>query len=203
MKSSASNTPREAGDGCSRERLAPLVRRGHRRSNVVDAVAATQLEHPALGHLETPRRLWIADRHVGQAAVRADHRDEVAVELAAAGDADERQLQSLLEDLHRVGGPRAGILATDLRPVALRRRERDELAVHEDRPDHRDIGQMAAAAGEGVVRRHDVAGDEIRNPNERVAHGLAERAEEPRDTVPLRNESPRASVRPTAKSRTS
>jgi hypothetical protein len=69
------------------------MRGGHRGRDVVDAVPAADLEQPAFGHLEAGReRGEIADRHVGQAAVRADHRDEVAVELAGARDADEGQL---------------------------------------------------------------------------------------------------------------
>jgi hypothetical protein len=69
--------------------------------------------------------------------------------------------------------------------VALRRGEGDDLAVHEDRPDHRDVGEMTAAARVGIVRRDDVAGHEIRDPDEGVARGLAERAEESRDAVAL------------------
>jgi hypothetical protein len=176
-------------DGCPRQRLAPLVRGRHRRRDVLDAVPLADLEQPALGDLETGReRREIADRHVGQAAVRADHGDEVAVELAAAGHADERQLQPLLEDLDGVGGPRARILAADLGPVALRRGERDDPAVHEDRTDHRDVGEVSTAPRVGIVRRHDVARREIGNPKERVARGLSERAEEPRDPVALRDE---------------
>ena len=190
MKSSASNTPRgRRATAALAQRVAPVVRRAHRGRHVVDAVPAADLEHSAFGHLEAGReRREIADRHVRKAAVRADDRRQVAVELATTRDPDERQLQSLLEDLDRVGGPRARVLAADLRPVALRRGERDELVVHEDRPDHRDVREMAAAARVGVVRRHDVTGREIRHQDERVARGLAEWPEEPRDAVALRDE---------------
>jgi hypothetical protein len=78
----------------------------HRVGDRVGPVAHAQLEHAPLGDLEARReRRQVAERLVGEPAVRGDDRGEVAVELAAARHADERELQPLLEDLDGVRRP--------------------------------------------------------------------------------------------------
>jgi hypothetical protein len=65
------------------------------------------------------------------------------------------------------------------------------------------IGEVAAATRVGIVRRDDVSRCEIRNPNERVAVASPRGPRNPAMPLPCETSSPRASVRPTAKSRTS
>ena len=99
----------------------------------------------------------VADRHGGQAHVLPDQRDQLLVQLAAAVEAELRELQPFLEDLGRIGGEGAEDLAADLGPVRHRDAEGDHLPLGEDGHDQRDVGGVGAAAV-GTVGHEDVAG---------------------------------------------
>ena len=158
---------------------------------VVDAVPAADLEQPAFGDLQTGReRGEIADRHFGQAAVRADDGDQIVVELAASNHADERKLQALLEDLDRVGGPRTGILPTDASvqwPFAAANATSSRRPRRSAGPSRRRTGRPPPPAkGSFVAATSPGARSGMWTRVSRTA--LARGTEEPRDAVALRDE---------------
>ena len=109
-----------------------------------------------------------------------------------AEELDAGELQPFLPDVDGVGRPRAGVLAADLGPVRLVRREGDELAVEEDRHDQRDVGEVRAAAAVRIVRHDDVALFEPARPEfrDRRLHGESHRPQEAADAVALRHQLP-------------
>ena len=110
--------------------------------------------------------------------IREDDLPDVLDRLAGPHELDRRQPQPLLVDLRRGARERADRDRADLGHVADRRREGDELAVVEDRPEEHVLRHVAAAA-ERVVVDHDVARLERGGAElvEHAANRLADRAE--------------------------
>ena len=116
-------------------------------------------------------RVEVAPRVPRRAVVGHDQPPQVHVVDVALDDLDRRDAQALLEDLGGVGGEAADRLAADLGEVADVGDEAEQLALVEDGPDHRVLGDVRAAAV-GVVVQHDVAGLERLDAEllERPAH---------------------------------
>ena len=74
--------------------------------------------------------------------------------------------------------------------MRLRGGEGDQLAIVVDRDDERDVREVRAPAGVGIVRDHHVAGRQVLRPEllERRADREGQRSEETGDAVSLRDQ---------------
>ena len=102
-------------------RLAIVEQARHRGEHGGLAVAPEQVEEPPFadphaGNLGP----HVAERHVGQADIRAHHVDDRLVRPATLEQLHVRELQSLLVDFGGVGREAAGALAADLGPEGIR-----------------------------------------------------------------------------------
>jgi hypothetical protein len=157
------------------------------RQHGVLAVLVDQFEEALLAE---PRGLAlreeIAHGVVAGAGVPDDHLDHVQEQLALGPDAHRRDPEALAEVALRVDVEGAGCRAADVRPVAIRLGEGDELAFDEHRPDDAHVAEMRAA-GIGVVGDEDVARVDVvlEAVDDRLA-GKMQRADMDRDvTRPL------------------
>ncbi len=101
-------------------------------------------------------RLDVADDRGRVARVGGDQMRDVLAEAALVEQADRRDAQPLAEHFARGDVERSRHAAADIRPMAVRLAEGDDLAVGEDRPDQAHIREVRAA-GVGVVDGEDVA----------------------------------------------
>ena len=118
----------------------------------------------------------VAQGHVRQPHVGADQVDHALDGRSAVKQLDAWELQSFLIDFRRVRGPGPGILPTHLGPVRLVGGKRHNLPVVKNGHDQRDVRQVRAPAGVGVIRHDDVAGAQV-GPEllQRIAHRMRER----------------------------
>jgi hypothetical protein len=124
----------------------------------VAPVLVDEAQDLALADLRRLRlRVDVADDGDRVAGVGGDQVGDVLAEAPLVEQTDRRDAQALAE--HVAGGDveRARHAAADVRPVAVRLAEGDDLAVGEDRPDEPHVGEVGAA-GIGVVDGVDVAG---------------------------------------------
>ncbi len=140
--------------------------------------------------------------HVGQVLVRGARRiasggEQVAQLVEARPSALDHfqrpQHHAFFCQVAGVGRHAAGTDAADLGVVRAvgGKEERRGAVRHEYRRDHRDVGQMRAAAI-GVVGEHDVAGRQVGHVAQHAAHRLAHRAEVHRHVRRVRHQGPRA-----------
>src|SRR4029078_11305651 len=83
---------------------------------------------------------------------------QVLVEHPGAHDLHRRNLQALLVNLGYAEGHAAGREATHIHPVRLTGRDREELAVDEDRPYDAHVVEVTRASGIGRIQNDGIAG---------------------------------------------
>ena len=92
----------------------------------------------------------------GSRVFDGDQMGHVLAEAPLVEQAYRRDAQPLAEHLARGDVERSRHAAADIRPMAVRLAEGDDLAVGKDRPDQAHIGEVRAA-GIGIVDGEDVA----------------------------------------------
>ena len=132
--------PLEAGE---RIRLAELG----------DQLAHALLAEPARADLAAD----VAEHELRRAAVGGDDLLDLDAALAAAVIAHGGKMQAFVEGLARLARARAGHGAADIALVRDRAAEADQLALDEDRRDHRHVGRVRTAALVGVIDQIGVA----------------------------------------------
>ena len=99
----------------------------------------------------------VAEHELGRAAVGGDDLLDLDAALAAAVIAHGGQMQAFVEGLARLARARAGHRPADVALVRDRAAEADQLALDEDRRDHRHVGRVRAAAFVGMIDQIGVA----------------------------------------------
>ncbi len=147
-------------------------------------------QHRAASQIRPDLRPQIEHALLGVARIAGDQLEQVLVDRALAGDADDRNADSFLEDRARGARCRSRCPAADIGMMGDVAAEETHDAFMMDRRDDRDVGQMASSREIGIVRDESITG---LHRLERVArqdgfHRADHGAEMNRDVIGLRDE---------------